>query len=627
MIKNLYGSKRKDLYSEGHKTKYISIKIKKDNAEKNNMENALYLEESNSNKLIEEKNNNNIDGYIYYGDNKIFKTKNTSYSSKNISNKLKTQNLFFKNNNINKHSTKNLYINKDNILNNNHNSIPRFQKEITRNKILNNFGNNKDILYQKIKHNFNRDNSNIFPFITKSTLKNYNDDNTNTNMENNLNIHMKNLNQLHTNFINSFKNKKGILNDIDFDVGCEKKNLNKKLFRKNHSQEWIIDFKIFSKINQKKNKIKTKEIVNKNRNNQKLKKSFSIENDIGNNDIKKIFDKKKIIMTNKILKENILSKNRSLDVEKRPNPQEIKIKNKIKIINSKKTQSEQQKKISPIKDNYIFSNPIKNKNFSFRSTKNMKITEDNNTETTTIKNSFKTSTYFFSPKFKKKFENNTLNIKEIINSAIANNIKLGQATMTSNFFNIGKNYLNNKTRKTQQNFFSYDYNKKQEQTKEEINKENNKDLKFNYLNLILFDFKSWEMHENIWENINKKVEENYQIYILPPNNEDILISNYIKTFSKKKEINFIKENIVNININDDNIKNPRNEIKKWKKVYKNSILRWHPDKLFPLLTELNLIDENIIKDLQRRSTIIINNINNMYQNIMETLNKILLNKK
>ena len=66
---------------------------------------------------------------------KFFKTKNTSYSSKNISNKLKTQNLFFKNNNINKHSTKNLYINKDNILNNNHNSNPRFQKEITRNII------------------------------------------------------------------------------------------------------------------------------------------------------------------------------------------------------------------------------------------------------------------------------------------------------------------------------------------------------------------------------------------------------------------------------------------------------------------------------------------------------------
>ena len=175
-------------------------------------------------------------------------------------------------------------------------------------------------------------------------------------MENNLNIHMKNLNQLHTNFINSFKNKKGILNDIDFDVGSEKKNLNKQLFRKNHSQEWIIDFKIFSKINQKKNKTKTKEIVNKNRNNQKLKKSFSIDNDTGNNDIKKIFDKKKIIMTNKILKENILSKNRSLDVEKRPNSRDIKIKNKIKIINSKKTQSEQQKKISPIKDNYIFSN-------------------------------------------------------------------------------------------------------------------------------------------------------------------------------------------------------------------------------------------------------------------------------
>ena len=332
-------------------------------------------------------------------------------------------------------------------------------------------------------------------------------------------------------------------------------------------------------------------------------------------------------MENKILKENILSKNRSLDIEKEYNPKKIKIEKKLNIINSKKPQKEQ-KKISPIKDNYIFSNPIKNKNFSFRSTKNMKIAEDNNnTETATIKNSFKTSTYFFSPKFKKKYENNSVNIKEIINSAIENNIKLGQATMTSGFFNIGKDYINNKSRNTQQNFFSSGYNKNREQKKEEINKENNKELKFNYLNLFLFDFNSWEIHENIWENITKNLKENNKIYILPPNNEDILVSNYIKTFSKKHEINFIKENIVNININDDNIKNPRNEIKKWKKIYKNSILRWHPDKLFPLLTELNVIDENIIKDLQRRSTIIINNINNMYQSIMETLNKILLNKE
>ena len=402
--------------------------------------------------------------------------------------------------------------------------------------------------------------------------------------------------------------------------------MNKKLLKKNHSQEWIIDYKIFSKIKEKKNKIKTTEIINKRRNNKKLKKSFSIDNNIDNNNIKKIFDKKRNIMENKILKENILSKNRSLDIEKEHNHKKIKIDKKLNIINSKRFQKEQ-KKISPIKDNYIFSNPIKNKNFSFRSTKNMKITEDNNTETATIKNSFKTSTYFFSQKFKKKYENNSVNIKEIINSAIENNIKLGQATMTSGFFNIGKDYINNKSRNTQQNFFSSGYNKNKEQKKEEINKENNKELKFNYLNLFLFDFNSWEMHENIWENITKNLKENNKIYILPPNNEDILVSNYIKTFSKKHEINFIKENIVNININDDNIKNPRNEIKKWKKIYKNSILRWHPDKLFPLLTELNVIDENIIKDLQRRSTIIINNINNMYQSIMETLNKILLNKE
>ena len=626
MLKNLYGNKRKNLYSEGHKAKYIYIKIKKDNDSKNNKGNDIYLEELNSNKLIDEKNNNKNDGYIYYGNNKIFKTKNLNYSSQNISNELKTQNLFFRNN---KHPIRNLSINKDNIINNNYNIVHKFQKQSARNKIINNFGNNKDVVYQKINNNFNKDISNKFPFITKSTLKSYNDENTNTNIENNLNIHLKNLYQLHTNFINSFKNKKGLLNDIGLDVDYEKKNLNKKLLKKNNSQEWIIDYKIFSKIKEKKNKIKTTEIINKRRNNKKHKKSFSIDNNIDNNNnniIKKIFDKKRNIMENKILKENILSKNRSLDIEKEHNPKKIKIEKKLNILNSKKPQKEQ-KKISQIKDNYIFSNPIKNKNFSFRSTKNMKITEDNNTETATIKNSFKTSTYFFSPKFKKKYENNSVNIKEIINSAIENNIKLGQATMTSGFFNIGKDYINNKSRNTQQNFFSSGYNKNKEQKKEEINKENNKELKFNYLNLFLFDFNSWEIHENIWENITKNLKENNEIYILPPNNEDILVSNYIKTFSKKHEINFIKENIVNININDDNIKNPRNEIKKWKKVYKNSILRWHPDKLFPLLTELNVIDENIIKDLQRRSTIIINNINNMYQSIMETLNKILLNKE
>ena len=130
MLKNLYGNKRKNLYSEGHKAKYIYIKIKKDNDSKNNKGNDIYLEELNSNKLIEEKNNNKNDGYIYYGNNKIFKTKNLNYSSQNISNELKTQNLFFRNN---KHPIRNLSINKDNIINNNYNIVHKFQKQSARN--------------------------------------------------------------------------------------------------------------------------------------------------------------------------------------------------------------------------------------------------------------------------------------------------------------------------------------------------------------------------------------------------------------------------------------------------------------------------------------------------------------
>ena len=592
MLKTFYGNKKEELNFEAHKTKFHFNKIKKDNKG-----NIIYLEELNSTKLFNEKffneKKNKIDGYIYYGNNKIFKTKNSGLSSKNISNKFKTQNEFFKINNI----SRNLYNNKDNIIKNNLNSFPKFNKELSGINILNNIGK-KDILYQKIKQNFNKDNSNLFPFIIKNVFNN--DNNINTNYENNNNnIQIQNLNQLHKNFINSFKDKKGFINDND-----------KKILKKNYSQEWIRDKKIFSKIKEK--KIKTKYIIYKNRNTNKIiKKSFSIENNINNDIIKKFFDNNNGD-GKKTLKRNILSNYHSINIENGAN----------------KPQSGQ-KKISPIKDNYIFSNPIKNKNFSFRSSKNMKITEDNNTEINNVENlntnNFKTSSFFFSPKFKKKYENNPPNIKEIINSAIANNIKLGQATMTSSFFNIGKNYFHNKATKTQKNFYSSSYNNNKNWDKEK--EENNKESKFNKLKLILLDFKKWELHEKIWENIIKNLEGQNEIDILPPNNEDILISNYIKMFGKKNEIILIKENIINISINDNNIKNPRNEIKKWKRVYKNSILRWHPDKLFPLLTELKIKDENIIKDLHRSSTIIINNINNMYQIIMEILNKILSNKK
>ena len=60
--------------------------------------------------------------------------------------------------------------------------------------------------------------------------------------------------------------------------------------------------------------------------------------------------------------------------------------------------------------------------------------------------------------------------------------------------------------------------------------------------------------------------------------------------------------------------------------YKQVIFRWHPDKLNAILNEINL-DENIKNILFKKSTIIINNMNNIFKSILEILNKIIKNKK
>ena len=606
MLKTNYGNQIKLLYFDGHKTKIDFNKIKIDKIPNYTNENFLFLEETNSKKLIRDKkikeqNKNIFDGYIYYGNNKIFKTKNSSISSEILSNKMKTQNLFYKVNTINKKFNRNLSMSKENIINNNKYSSIKIMKELSKNTILNNSRKN-DLTYQKIKHSFNRSNSNKFPFILNNNSNNDNNSNKN-NIFNNINIQFQDLKQLNKNFIDSFRIKNLSKNDL-FYADYEDKNRNKKLDKKNYSKDWIIN-----------NKIKNREKIQKNRNNNKVnKKSFSIDNKKSNKKTSNIFEKIKSL--------NIENENNSINLLKK-----IKIKEQT---NKPKT--------SPTKDNYIFSNPIQNKNFSFHSTKNMKIAEDNSEtynknilENSNIKINYRTSSYFFSPRFKKENKTDSLNIKEIIKNAIENNIQAGMGKISSNFFNLGKDYKNNNLRKTQNNFYSFsNKNWNKEETKEEKNNENKKASIVNSIKFILKEYEAWEKHENIWENIKNNLEEKNEINILPPNNDDILISIYIKLFKKNDEINNIiitKENYLIININDNNIKNPRNEIKKWKKVYKISILRWHPDKLFPLLTELNLKKENVINELHKRSTIIINNINIMYQKIIEILNKILLNKK
>ena len=413
----------------------------------------------------------------------------------------------------------------------------------------------------------------------------------NNNINNNLNIEFSQLNQLHKNIINMLKNRTNINNDKD--VFATNMKYKYRKIRKYNSQKLIKENKKIPDeiINQ------TKKDINAFKSIKNIKNTFSI------------FYKKN----------NIISKNHSLKIENNEkNYNEIK-----QLLNKDQSQSNQTiKNNTNIFKNDIFSNPNQNKNFCFHSSKNMKISQNDSEKKENLKSkiNYKTSPNFYSPKFKKNREN-SLKINEIINIAIENNIKAGQASMTSVFENIGRNYLNKKIKK---NFYSTSYEKKweKEQAKEKLNQENNKYSNNNFLNLFLFETENWEKHENIWINIKQNLNEKNIKYILPPNDEDILISSYIKLYIKKN----IKS-IISICINEEKIKNPREEIKKWKIAYKNSLLRWHPDKLFPLLIELNINNESLINELKRRSNIIINNINNTYQKIMEILNKILFLKE
>ena len=109
-MKIFYGNK-KEKNNESHKIKRNIKKIISKNISKINRENILDIEESNDEKLIK-INNKKHDGYIYYGNNKLFKTKNSKiFSCDAKNNKMKTQTIFVKINN-NKIFRRNLSDNK-----------------------------------------------------------------------------------------------------------------------------------------------------------------------------------------------------------------------------------------------------------------------------------------------------------------------------------------------------------------------------------------------------------------------------------------------------------------------------------------------------------------------------------
>ena len=246
-----------------------------------------------------------------------------------------------------------------------------------------------------------------------------------------------------------------------------------------------------------------------------------------------------------------------------------------------------------------------------------------------------------------KEKENKFNIENIIKNVIENNKRAAAARSSTSFYNIGSHFMNNHMRSTKTNFFSqkdkragggagFTGTKDSNFTKEQANE--GKFNKPNSLKLTLINPINWRKHEEIWENLvtlNMGLAD-LEKYLMPPNDTDILVSSYLKmnprviNFCPLQKIN--TSNTKNENNNfisfmiDDNIQNPKQEMKKWKEAYKRVIFRWHPDKLFSALEDIKLKNEQQKNELKKKSSLIINSVNTLYKSIMEILNKILLAK-
>ena len=301
-------------------------------------------------------------------------------------------------------------------------------------------------------------------------------------------------------------------------------------------------------------------------------------------------------------------------------------------------------------ENYVNKERDEKRRFNFKTTSNFfnknnfnnNYSNNNNQET---RHTDKTNSKEEGKKYKDDFDKEKKNkfIENIINNVIENNKRAAAARSSTSFYNIGSHFMNNHMRSTKTKFYNPKENKgggftgtkDSNFTKEQANE--GKFFMPNSLKITLINPINWRKHEEIWDNLvtlNMGISE-LEKYLMPPNETDVLISSYLKmnprilnfcslqkinTSNTKNENNFISFMI------DDNIQNPKQEIKKWKEAYKRVIFRWHPDKLFSTLEEIKLKNEQQKTELKKKSTLIINSTNSLYKNIMEILNKILMAK-
>ena len=216
------------------------------------------------------------------------------------------------------------------------------------------------------------------------------------------------------------------------------------------------------------------------------------------------------------------------------------------------------------------------------------------------------------------------NIKE-------NEAKNNHLFLNSTYFN---NKINYKKTKSDNKLFNITFNNNFEKNKFNSNKftiNNNIHKKFNMSKASNIEFTldkneiySWNMHENIWKdiyinenNINTQLSACVNIskindlnikYLIPPNEQDIFLANYYFSYGC---IN--NKVIININNIDD-------EIKKLKETYKKVMIRWHPDKLIPVLKKLKL-EEDYLNKIVKKTFSIIDNISIIFNLIIKKLKK------
>lgn len=219
-----------------------------------------------------------------------------------------------------------------------------------------------------------------------------------------------------------------------------------------------------------------------------------------------------------------------------------------------------------------------------------------------------------------KFKYEEINVANVIKRVLENN-KKEAATRTRDFFsNYPHNYMNLNMNRTGQKFFIGSINGQNKTNYHNRPETDNKvdNIAMNYLEVNLNDVINWKKHEEIWNNINVLgVNEAYDKHLFPPNEFDVLVSSYIKLNSINQD-KFIL---------DDNLSNPTEELHKWKKAYKQALHRWHPDKLFALLDGLKIKDDNLKASLKKKSTVVIYNINKLFQSILEILKKIIIKRE